>query len=291
MTTLTERLLRKIQVSGEIVQLEFSWAGPPPRGGQFFMIRPKRSGVFLGRPLSAARWNPGGPDTPENRRRFRRKSYADVEFFKTDTVRFLVALRGRGTKELADMSFEDEAELSGPLGNAWTDALPPAGKAVALVGGGIGVAPLLALVPELAEKSRPFDLYAGFKTASLDERRFRQKPGRASPAWDLVFGASLDARETLIATEDGLTGQKGRIPDFFDPAGYGAVYACGPEPMLKAVAEKCRQAAVPCVISLELRMACGVGACLGCTVQTIHGNRRSCADGPIFPAEEIYGEN
>jgi NAD(P)H-flavin reductase len=277
MKTLTERLLRKTRIGGEIVMMEFSWAGPPPRGGQFFQVKPKRSGVFLARPLSAALWNPGGEDTPENRR-------------KTDTVRFLIAPRGRGTKELAALAFEDEAELTGPLGNAWGDFLP-AGKTLALVGGGAGIAPLLAFAEELAALSRPFDLYGGFKTASLGSRRFRQKPGRISPAETLVLEASLKARQTVIATEDGLTAHKGRIPGFFDPAGYGAVYACGPEPMLKAVAEKCRAAAVPCFVSLERRMACGVGACLGCTVETARGNRRCCADGPIFPAEEIYFEH
>jgi NAD(P)H-flavin reductase len=289
MKSLTERLIRKTWLSGEFVSLDFSWAGPPPLGGQFFMIKPKRSRVFLGRPLSAAFWSPAGRDTPENRRRLRGKTYMDVEFFKTDTVRFLVALRGPGTRELADLAFDDEAELTGPLGNNWAAFLPPPRKAIALIGGGAGLAPLFAFTAELDE-SRPFDLYAGFKNASLENRRFQRKRGRTSPAEDLVFGASLYARRTLIAAEDGGLERQGRIPDFFDPAGYGAVYACGQEPMLKAVAEKCRRAAVPCFISLERRMACGVGACLGCTVQTARGNRRCCADGPIFDAEEIYFE-
>jgi NAD(P)H-flavin reductase len=273
MKSLTGRLLRKIYLSREIVQLDFSWSGPPPRGGQFFQVRPKRSGVFLGRPLSAA--------------------------LGTDTIRFLIALRGRGTKELAGMSFNDEAELTGPLGNAWGDFLPAAGgsaggaagKALALVGGGIGIAPLLAFADELAGISRPFDFYAGFKTASLDDRRFRQKPGNFSPAYIVTRGPALHARQTLIATEDGLEGEKGRIPGFLNPAAYAAVYACGPEPMLKAVAASCAAAGTPCYISLERRMACGVGACLGCTVQTSKGNRRCCADGPIFPGEEIFFEN
>jgi NAD(P)H-flavin reductase len=288
MKFLTERLLWKTHISGEIVQLDFSWAGPPPRGGQFFLVKPKRSGIFLGRPLSAALWNPAGPDTPENRRRFRGKTRRAVEFFKTDTVRFLIARRGRGTDELADMALEEQAELTGPLGNAWGDFHPPAGKAAALISGGIGIAPLLAFAAELAEPSRPFDFYAGFKTASLDEQRLRQKPDEFSPAEILIRGGTFNARQTIIATEDGSEGRKGLIPAFLDPAEYGAVYACGPEPMLKAVAEICRKAAVPCFISLERRMACGVGACLGCTVQTAKGNRRCCADGPIFPAEEIY---
>jgi NAD(P)H-flavin reductase len=290
--SLTGRLLKKTPLSREIVQLEFSWAGPPPRAGQFFMIKPKRSGVFLGRPLSAALWNPGGADTPENRRRFRGKKYTELEFFSADTVRFLIALRGRGTEELAEMAFNDEAEMTSPLGNAWGDFLPAAGeaggKAIALISGGIGIAPLLAFAPELAGMSRPFDFYAGFKTASLDNLRFKQKPRSFSPAFILVSGAALDARKTVIATEDGREGQQGRIPGFLNPSGYAAVYACGPEPMLKAVAASCAAAGVPCFISLERRMACGAGACLGCTVRTTKGNRRCCADGPIFPAEDIF---
>jgi NAD(P)H-flavin reductase len=91
----------------------------------------------------------------------------------------------------------------------------------------------------------------------------------------------------VIATEDGTAGRKGRIPDMLDPAKYAAVYACGPEPMLRAVGVSAKQAGVPCFISLERHMACGVGACLGCTVETTRGNRRCCADGPIFNAEEL----
>jgi NAD(P)H-flavin reductase len=290
MRFLAERLLRKTWINGEIIRMDFSWAGPPPRGGQFFQIKPKRSGIFLARPVSAAVWNPGGEKTPKNRRKFRVEACTDVEFFKTGTVCFLIALRGRGTKELAAMAFEDEAELTGPLGNAWGDMLPSGREALALIGGGIGIAPLLAFAGELADQSRPFDFYAGFKTASLENRRFRQKRGAISPAEHLVMAAALKARQTIIATEDGTAGHKGQIPGFFDPAGYGAVYACGPEPMLKVVAEKCRAAAIPCFISLERHMACGVGACLGCTVKTAHGSRRCCADGPIFPAEEVCFE-
>jgi NAD(P)H-flavin reductase len=289
MKSLACRLLRKTFLSKEIVQLEFSWAGPAPRAGQFFMIKPKRSGVFLGRPLSAALWKAAGKDTPENRKRFRGKKCADVEFFKTDTVRFLIALRGRGTNELAEMSFEDEAELSGPLGNRWADFLPVNDGPVALIGGGVGIAPLIAFADELDEQGRSFDFYAGFKTASLDDSRFRQKPGNVSPARGLVMAAALKARKTIIATEDGSAGEKGRIPDFLKPAEYCAMYACGPEPMLKAAAALCKSgtSAVPCIVSMERRMACGIGACLGCTVKTTAGNRRCCADGPVFSAEEI----
>jgi NAD(P)H-flavin reductase len=85
---------------------------------------------------------------------------------------------------------------------------------------------------------------------------------------------------------------KGRIPDYLDPSQYRAVFACGPVPMLKAVAAKCKQAGTPCYVSMEQRMACGVGACLGCTIKTTarqsgEANRHCCTDGPIFNAEEV----
>jgi NAD(P)H-flavin reductase len=178
----------------------------------------------------------------------------------------------------------EEAELTGPLGNAWADFLPrtgaeqagEGGKPVALIGGGIGIAPLRALFQEAPGFG--FAFYAGFKTGFQD---MGEKQGLLGPLL-------LAAGNLLIAAEDGVRGRKGRILDFFDPGKYAAVCACGPEPMLKAAAERCAALGVPCFVSLERRMACGAGACLGCTVRTVNGNRRCCADGPIFPAREVF---
>jgi NAD(P)H-flavin reductase len=161
--------------------------------------------------------------------------------------------------------------LTGPLGNRWQDFIsgPPAGEIsgkVALVAGGVGIAPLSALGDELGGG---FDLYAGFRSRPLGLEFLEKKADRL-----------------IIASEDGSGGRRGRIPDFFDAGEYRAVFACGPEPMLRALAETCGK--VPCSISLERRMACGVGACLGCTVETAGGNRRCCTDGPVFPLREIY---
>jgi NAD(P)H-flavin reductase len=121
-----------------------------------------------------------------------------------------------------------------------------------------------------------FDFYAGFRT------RFKSPEERSG-----FLGPALLKAGLLIATEDGGEGRRGRIPGFLDPAKYRAVYACGPEAMLKAVALRCQEAGVPCFLSLERRMACGVGACLGCAARTCSGNKRCCVDGPVFPAEEI----
>ena len=231
--------------SEKIIRLTFRWTGPSPRAGQFFMIRPERTSVFLGRPISAAGWETG------------------------QTVSLVIAKRGTGTKELAGMKPGEQAELIGPLGNAWGDMLSGEGP-IALAGGGLGIAPLTAFAGEL-EPER-YDFYAGFRSAS--------------------FGLEgLQPRSLIVASEDGSTGRQGRIPDFLEPALYRAVYACGPEPMLKAVTAACKRAGVPCFISMERRMACGTGACLGCTIQTISGNRRCCADGPIFKAEEVIFES
>jgi NAD(P)H-flavin reductase len=231
--------------------------------------------VFLGRPLGAAFWE------------------RDAK-----TLRFLIAPRGRGTEELSLMKEGEEAELTGPLGNAWEAFLPSKAKRVALAGGGAGIAPLLAFAGELSappEGSSPgFDFYAGFRTAAPESGRLGRRRGAVSPVERLVMEAAPAAGQTVIATEDGSAGKKGLIPDFLEPADYDAVFACGPEAMLKALARRCKSPAggpVPCFVSLERHMACGVGACLGCTVRTAAGNRRCCADGPIFPAEEVFFED
>ena len=253
------KLIYNNAINSEIFRLDFAWqpaqAKMPfmtPKAGQFFMIKPQQSAVFLGRPISIAGW-------------------------KSDTITFLIARRGQGTLELAAMQSGDEAELIGPLGNAWMDFLPAAqtnGKPVALVGGGIGLAPLNALLRESPGIS--FDLYAGFRKGPNTEEK------------NALLGADYNkANKIIIAAENGIDGHKGLIPDFLEPENYAAVCACGPEPMLKAVAAKCKADEVPCFISMERRMACGVGACLGCTVITVSGNRRCCADGPIFKAEEV----
>ncbi|MDR2619188.1 MAG: dihydroorotate dehydrogenase electron transfer subunit [Treponema sp.] len=239
-------------INEEIISLEFIWAGPEPLGGQFFMIKPEHSGVFLGRPLSAAGWKPS------------------IALEEPGLLRFLIVKRGRGTGELFNIREGGRAELSGPLGNSWAAAGAdiPEGPA-ALISGGAGVAPLACYAPEL--KNRPFDFYAGFKSGS--------------------YGLEdIKARSLIIATEDGSEGLQGRIPDFFSPAGYNIVYCCGPEVMLKTVAAICSEAGVPCFVSMERRMACGAGACLGCTVKTWNGNKRCCADGPVFVSEEICFE-
>jgi NAD(P)H-flavin reductase len=254
--SLPSRLVLHRDISGEIFRLDFAWAGPAPRPGQFFLIKPKRSAVFLGRPISVAAWEPAAPPA-------------------AGRVRFLIARRGRGTGELDALHIGEEAQLTGPLGNSWGD-FPLSGKKgrAALVGGGVGIAPLIFLAAELPQGA--FDFYAGF----------RDPPGEGARE-ELLGPALLRSHGTVTAAERGKADRQGRITDFLDPANYAGVYACGPAAMLKALAAACKAAGTPCFVSLERPMACGVGACLGCTVRTRGGNRRCCSDGPVFNAEEL----
>jgi NAD(P)H-flavin reductase len=263
------KLIDNNAINPEICRLVFEWPGPAPKAGQFFMIKAERSAVFLGRPISAAAWYP-----------------------TERTVQFLVAARGRGTLELSEMGPGEYAQLIGPLGNAWEDFIPvinPNGrinkKPVALVGGGMGIAPLEAIIAEYPYPYNNFDFYAGFKTGFANKE---EKNGILGPASEAESNPAKGETGLIIATEDGSEGVKGLITDFVELKKYSAVCACGPEPMLRKIVEKCKAADVPCFVSLERRMACGVGACLGCTVKTVTGNRRCCADGPIFKAEDVF---
>ena len=284
-------------VAGDTVKLEFLWPGPAPRAGQFFLIKPRRTTAFLGRPISAAGWKSKVPFAPyENTERrvnidrrlishrymnpnlrllINRRITTERRQNTGMILSFFIVRRGSGSRDLTDLRPGEEAVLVGPLGNywAWVDtglSEENLASPIALIGGGVGIAPLLAYIPEL--RNRPFDFYAGFRTGSFGLK-------------------NIKPRSLVVSTEDGSQGIKGRITDFFTPSGYSMVLACGPEAMLKTAGDACIASEIPCFISMERRMACGVGACLGCTVKTTKGNRRCCADGPIFSAEEVCFDN
>ena len=145
-----------------------------------------------------------------------------------------------------------------------------------LVGGGMGLSPLLYVAAAYAGKA---DVLMGGKTA--DEL-----------FWTELF-APLGGR-TFITTDDGSLGTKGftttLLPDLLEAkdASYDAVLVCGPEIMMRGVAKIAAAHGLPCEVSLEKRMGCGRGACLSCSIDTAHGRRKVCKDGPVFPAEEVF---
>jgi NAD(P)H-flavin reductase len=243
-------LAANIKVNSEIFILHFIWNGSPPKAGQFFMLKPERTSVFLCRPISIFEY-----DQSKN------------------LIKFLIVKKGQGTEELSQMRQGEKARLTGPLGNTFAEFLNVKEK-IALVGGSAGVAPLAAFVAEKA--SCQFHFYAGFKNG------FEKKDEESA-----VLGYAKNAQKLVVTAEDGKNAIKGRIVDFIEPENYDVIFACGSAVMIKAVKEKVVTKNIPLFVSMESRMACGTGACLGCTIRTKSRNKRCCTDGPIFPAGEI----
>jgi len=156
--------------------------------------------------------------------------------------------------------------LIGPLGHGFrTGELR--GR-IAIVTGGIGIAPMFCLARTLP--AADVTVIAGF----------RSHPYAVAQLLELGIGVQ-------VATEDGCDGTRGFCTEIFDPHAYNTVVTCGPMPMMARVAHLCAEAGVACQASLEAHMACGVGACLVCSCPTVLGNKRVCADGPVFDATEV----
>lgn len=174
---------------------------------------------------------------------------------------------------------QGEAELIGPVGNTWNADCERA----LLVGGGVGAAPLFMLAEALAARGIPFDVVLGAQTESALVARQRYR--------DLI------GDEPCCATDDGSYGRAGFCTSLVeerlaggclaDGKPYDFMAVCGPEPLMRIVAGMGAAAGVRTQVSMEKRMACGVGACLSCVVDTVSGKRRSCVDGPIFEADEV----
>jgi len=231
----------------------FSAGGPAP--GQFVMLGPLKqdsTDPFLNRPFSIHRVS--GPDRLE----------------------LLIAVVGQGTRIISSMEPGRRLGLLGPLGNGFT--LPDPSRPAVLVAGGLGVAPLFFLAEELcARGARPKLLYG------------------AGSVGQLVSTDGLRAKGVAVklATDDGSAGFNGFVSGLMkqepaEPDAYLA--ACGPMEMLEAVAGVANKRGLELEVSLESRMACGLGACLGCTVFLPGGaGRRVCCDGPVFSAREVFG--
>jgi len=190
-------------------------------------------------------------------------------------IEILFHVKGRGTRWLAGLHPGDTVGLAGPLGIGF-QLESDMSRAALIVAGGIGVAPMPALVERLLELSRNVVALIG---ARSDRGLLCEDELRA-------LGAEVE-----VSTEDGSRGRQGLVSHLFEEKlvqGKPMVYACGPGPMLAAVAQRATAHDVPCQLSLESVMACGVGACMGCVVPTSDGsNRRVCVEGPVFDARVI----
>ena len=187
-------------------------------------------------------------------------------------LRIVYRIAGKGTDEFSKYVSGDPIDIMGPLGNGF----PQEGENVFLIGGGIGVPPMLEMAKQLnCEKQ----IILGYR----DENLFLRDEFEA-------YG------EVFVATEDGSVGTKGNVLDAIREQNLTAdvIYACGPLLMLRALKEYAAKEGIECWISMEERMACGIGACLACvcksTEKDAHSNvknKRVCKEGPVFRAEEV----
>lgn len=199
----------------------------------------------------------------------------------TTVIEMWVKEVGRGTALLRRTPRGQELRLLAPLGNGFSLEAEP-GERLALVAGGIGLPPVLFAAEMLAAAVQPFDLFLGAATGVelLEVRRCRA-------AADAVAG------ELTLTTDDGTAGEQGTVVAALSRRldggrSYRRVLACGPNPMLAALADLGRQRSLSVELSLEEPMACGVGVCLGCVVE--HADGRwvpSCKEGPVFPSDKL----
>lgn len=234
------KVFQNVKVSAEIycLSIKGSFRG---KAGQFYMLRSWGHQPLLSRPIS-------------------------IHNIDEEKIDFLYEAKGSGTKLLSGLKPGDSIEMLGPLGNGF-DTGSITGK-VAIVTGGIGIAPMLYTAKEIPGAS--IDLYAGFRDNSYVLDSFKK------------YVVNI-----YVATESGNEGTKGFVTDIFNPAGYSMVLCCGPEVMMEKAARMCFKQDVPVYLSMERHMACGIGACLVCTCGTKDGFKRVCKDGPVFSGRDV----
>ncbi|MCI7243046.1 MAG: dihydroorotate dehydrogenase electron transfer subunit [Lachnobacterium sp.] len=197
---------------------------------------------------------------------------------KAGTLRLVYRVTGEhtGTEEFSRLQAGDTMKIMGPLGNGFT---VEKGKKAFLIGGGIGVPPMLQLAKEMKDAGENFQIVMGYRDAGT-----------------FLLNEFKEQGESFVATEDGSVGTKGNVLDAIRENHLDAdvIYACGPTPMLRALKAYAEEQNMTCYVSMEERMACGIGACLACvcnsTDKDAHSNvknKRICKEGPVFNAKEV----
>lgn len=231
------------------IELEGNTKIPDLKPGQFIQVRVDGSPeTFLRRPISVH----------------------DVDYVK-NTVKILIQIAGKGTETLSKVKPGDSLNIIYPLGNSFS--LPASGNKILLVGGGCGIAPLLFLGKYLKSNGFVPDILLGFRNKDRI----------------IEFEQYLQIGNVFVTTEDGSMGEKGYVTthSIFSTHEYNMIYCCGPDRMMKAIAAYCKKKEIVCEVSLENLMACGIGACLCCVVDTVRGNLCTCIDGPVFNVNDL----
>ena len=241
---------RKINESYYVLRLKSEFAFPQIYPGQFVNVLVDDSpSTFLRRPISIY-----DVDLDEN------------------TLDLLILIAGEGTRKLSYRKPGDKVNLLFPLGQGftWDDQV----KKVLLIGGGVGLAPLLFLGKELQQSGIEVHTLIGGRSKDyiIEQERFES------------------IGQVYISTDDGTAGEQGLLTAntvMKDLGAFDKIYTCGPDPMMKAVARMAKEAQVSCEVSLENLMACGIGSCLCCVEDTTTGHRCACTEGPVFDINEL----
>lgn len=274
---------RPVDALSKVYQMELSGCSEEQRPGQFVNI--ELDGLFLRRPISVCDWKDG-------------------------VLTLLYKLVGKGTALMATLQPGARLDVLCSLGNGFDIDIPALARPL-LVGGGIGTAPLYLLARRLKERGVSPTVILGFNTASeiIYEKEFKAlglrtlvttvdgsygTPGFVTDALPLLasasapstVGASVSDPSTVGASVSApfSVGASVSAPSSVGACGYDYCFACGPMPMLRALAPKL---ASPAQFSLEERMGCGTGICMGCTCPQLTGTKRICKDGPVFRLDEI----
>ena len=235
--------------------LKTGQSAPKPKAGQFFMLGLSTgSDPLLKRPFSLYRTTSNG------------------------LIQILYRVKGKGTRLMSTLKPGSVLNILGPLGNGFPD---PGAKQPVLVGGGLGIVPLVALAESMKQNPlNPPMIFIGAR--NIDEVLAENV-------------LSETGHHIEIATDDGSHGKHGFVTDMLEdflsrntnPLSSYVLYGCGPRPMLKALSDISGRLAIEGYVSLEEHMACGVGACMGCVVKTHAGYKRVCKEGPVFHINEV----
>lgn len=232
-------ILANDEIAGNIYRLRVTNNYESAQAGQFFMLRAWGKYPLLSRPLS-------------------------ISDFTPEYIEFLYAVVGAGTEILSRKQVGEKVTLLGPLGNGFPTC--QAGKKVAVIAGGIGIAPFKYLLKNLSAAS--VDIFLGFRDECY------------------AYEDLASYGKVHLATENGSKGVKGYVTQLLSAADYDTAFVCGPQVMMQAV--QALNVAKDTYLSLEAHMACGVGACLGCQINIKDkGNLRICHEGPVFAASEV----
>jgi dihydroorotate dehydrogenase electron transfer subunit len=231
--------------------------------GHFFMLGMQHSDFsadpLLNRPISVLDVTPDPDNNPA-------------------IIHFLIKEVGRGTRLLSRVRAGDNLLCHGPLGTTFPE--PPPGTSVALVGGGVGIAPLYFCARRWGGTTEMAVFYGGRTADDLPLKEHL---------------STTDLRRQVLVTENGSLGERGLVteplPEYLASNSVARVYCCGPNPMMQAVAQITESTQVHLWVSMENRMGCGLGACLGCVMPIREGGRTSmvriCKEGPVFKGEQI----